>query len=97
MINFYHNLLPNLATISEPLRKLTRKDEKFSWTENCDNSFKKLKSILKNQIETYIYDPNKPTILSTDASDCGIGAVLSQIQNTNEVPIAFASTTLQPH
>lgn len=41
------------------------------------------------------YDPKLQTILSTDASSYGLGAVLSQIQNNRECrPVAFASRTL---
>src|SRR5205085_11727686 len=40
------------------------------------------------------FDPNAVTIVSTDASSVALGAVLSQIQNGTERPIAFASRTL---
>ena len=46
-----------------------------------------------DQILTYP-EFDKPFILTTDASDFALGAVLSQIQNDVEKPIAFASRTL---
>ena len=53
--------------------------------------------MVAEKLQIYIFDPNCPTFMSTDASDVGIGAVLSQVQNNREVPIAFASHTLQQH
>ena len=47
-------------------------------------------------MKNFIFDPNAPTFVTTDASDVGLGAVLSQLQNGREVPIAHASHTLQP-
>ena len=38
--------------------------------------------------------PADPYVLDTDASDSGIGAVLSQVQDGVEQVIAYASTTL---
>jgi hypothetical protein len=43
-----------------------------------------------------IFDENCPTFVSTDASDIGIGAVLSQIQKGVEKTIAYASRKLSP-
>ena len=44
-----------------------------------------------------IFDSDYPTFLTTDASDVGIGAVLSQLQDGHEVPIAFGHHTLIDH
>ena len=45
MVNYYHELLPHLAEISEPLRAFTRKNAKFLWNESCDHAFKRLKQM----------------------------------------------------
>ena len=43
------------------------------------------------------YDPEKPLIMSCDASPYGIAAVLShRMPNGDDRPIAFASKTLTP-
>ncbi len=49
----------------------------------------------QTKLRVFIFDPNCHTILTTDASDVGLGCVLSQVQNGKEMPIAFASHTLQ--
>ncbi len=96
MINYYADFLEDVSSIAEPLRALTRKDTNFNWSEECRLSFQTLKAMACDKLSLNIFDPNVPTIVTTDASNAGIGAVLSQIQNRREVPIAFASHTLSP-
>ncbi len=93
-VNYYAQFLPKLAETAEPLRKLTRKNTKFSWNDDCRTSFQALKTSLLEKMRLFIFDPNAETMLTTDASDVGVGAVLSQVQSGQEVPISFASHTL---
>ena len=95
MVNYYSDFIPKLATLAEPLRRLQRKNVKFVWSQQCQNAFDKLKAAISEGVKMFIFDPNAPTFVSVDASDVGIGGVLSQIQNGREVPIAHASHTLQ--
>lgn len=95
LVNFYGRFFPNLATIANPLNKLTRKDVKFWWSKECQNSFQLIKKeICSDRVLTH-YDPSLPIKLATDASPVGIGCVLSHLMpNKTEKPIAFASKTL---
>ncbi|GFS11316.1 integrase core domain protein [Elysia marginata] len=92
-INFLGHII---STDAEPLRRLTRKGVKFHWSTECSQAFKRLKSDIAGEVRNFIFDPNAPTFVNTDASDVGLGAVLSQRQHGREVPIAYASHTLQP-
>ena len=94
MLNYYSDFLPNFSNLVEPLRKLTRKGVKFQWSKPQQNAFQTLKDMIFCDLRLGIFDPQFSTILSTDASDVGIGGVLSQIQYGKEVPIAFAHHTL---
>ena len=41
-------------------------------------------------------EPDKPYILQADASELGLGAVLSHVKDSEEHPVAFASRKLLP-
>lgn len=85
--NYYRKFIPNFAEISIPLNALTKKTAIFNWSEQCENAFNKLKSILTNPSILAYSDPESEFVLTVDASQLGCGAVLAQ----NEQPIAFAS------
>ena len=92
LVNFSARLIPNLASITEPLRELTRKDVPFNWGTEQEVAFETLKSNL-GRAETLAYvDRNaEVTKLITYASPVGLGAVLTQVQEAQERVIAYAS------
>ena len=96
MVDFYRDFVRDVTSLEEPLRKLTRKGQPWQWEKEQDIAFRTLKAIMKEDLKVHLFDPAAPTILTTDASDVGVGAMLSQVQNGKEVPIAFASSTLTP-
>ena len=57
-------------------------------------SFEKCKELLVNAPILQYPDPSKPYILTTDASDFALGAILSQGPVGSDKPIAYASRTL---
>ena len=80
-----------------PLNELLKKNVKWAWTEDCERAFKKIKSYLLSDLALAHYDPEKPIILGTDASNYGIGAViLHRYEDGSTKPIAHASRTLLP-
>lgn len=92
-INFYRKFIPRCAEIARPLYYLTKKDTKFEWNDECQRAFEQLKEKVISPPILAIpdTDPNNPFILHTDASEKGQGAVLSQVINGIERPIAFWS------
>ncbi len=80
MCTFYLSYLPNFATIAEPLRKLDRKESNFQFGQEERESFERIKKLMTEAPVLSIFDETAETILSTDASDYGVGAVLSQMQ-----------------
>ncbi len=67
------------------------------WTKEAEQAFNDLKQALC--CEPILQDPkfNEPFGLQTDASEVGVGAVLSQILKGMEHPVMFISCKLLPH
>ena len=77
---------PDDSSIAAPLTDLTKKyaPTRVMWSEACAAAFQKLKEILCKAPVLQNPDCNKSFILQTDASDRGIGAVLSQEDSDGE-------------
>ena len=94
-IQFYHKFLANLATIADPLTRLTWKFQKWQWTETEAQTFQQLKNALVKEVTLSHFDAYLPLGLTCDASEVGIGAILFHRYNDgSERPIAHASKTL---
>ena len=73
------------------------KPERILWSAACTKAFVTLKECLIKAPILRVPDTSRRFIVQTDASDVGIGAVLSQLEeNGEEHPIAYASRKLQP-
>lgn len=97
LINYYGSFVPNLATVLYPLYQLLKENQPWTWTEECEIAFKKIKRILTSAPILVHYRPGMPLKLITDASEYGLGAVITHIFPDNkESPIAYASRTLSP-
>jgi len=95
LCGWYRHFIPHFSTISEPLTCLLRHDTKFLWSDKQQLAFETLKNNIVNACTLIFPDFTKPFTLRTDASDAGLGAVLSQMSTDgNELPIAFASRSL---
>src|SRR5436190_9412409 len=80
--------------MAKPLTKLTKKTEKFEWTSEQQNAFDILKEKLTTAPVLKYPDFTQEFIVTTDASDYAIGAVLSQGTVGQDRPIAYASRVL---
>lgn len=80
LAGYYRRFINNFATIAEPLnRLLDANNTSFKWTEDCEKSFLKMKELLVTAPILCYPDFNKKFVLYTDASNFGMGAVLSQM------------------
>ena len=94
-VQFYGKFLPNLATITEPLHRLTKKGIPWSWGAEEQEAFQKLKDLLCTDTILVHFNPTLQIGISCDASEVGLGAVLfHRYSDGSERPIANASKTL---
>ena len=95
LVNFCAAFILNLATISEPLRRLTRKNVTFTWGKEQENAFKLLKSQLANAGTLGIFSVHARTRVIADASPVGLGCVLTQLDHQQQWRvISYASRSL---
>ena len=59
LLNFYSPFLPNISTVSKPLRQLTEENAIFNFSPECKLAFEKSKEILLNSKLLVRYDPSK--------------------------------------
>ena len=83
LVNYSGRLIPDLATLLEPLRRLTKKDVEFQWGPEQAETFQKLKNKLARAEILGYYDKDAETRVITDASPVGLGAVFAQKQHGN--------------
>ena len=94
LCSYYRRFIPGFADIAAPLHALQRKNVRFEWTEQQETAFNELKARLTTAPVLGVPRDEGVFYLDTDASDVGLGAVLSQGQDGSEVVIAYASRTL---
>jgi len=94
LVNFSARYIPNLATISELLRRLTKQNVKFRWKEEQKQAFQNLKNILADAPTLAFYDKDAETQVIADAGPVGLGAVLVQIHDGERRVICYASRSL---
>ena len=69
----------NLSTVIHPLNQLLGKNVKWRWSKQCQESFERAKSLLVESRVLIHYDPTLPIKVAADASNYGIGGVLSHV------------------
>ncbi|UYV71977.1 K02A2.6-like, partial [Cordylochernes scorpioides] len=94
LVNFYGKFIPNLPELLKPLHELLHKKRPWVWTKECGEAIDKCKNSITSERVLVPYDTTLPLCLATDASQIGVGAVLSHIIEGQERPIMFASRTL---
>ncbi|KAI3377243.1 hypothetical protein L3Q82_008481, partial [Scortum barcoo] len=94
--NFYRKFIRNFSAVAAPLHALTSPKVTFQWGPEAEGAFQKLKKLFISAPVLIIPDPKLQFIVEVDASNEGVGAVLSQrAPRDNRIhPCAFLSRKL---
>ncbi|XP_046663083.1 uncharacterized protein K02A2.6-like [Homalodisca vitripennis] len=84
LCTYYRRFVKGYADIAKPLTKLTEEQRKFEWTSESSEAFGILKTALCSAPILGFPRFGEKFIVDTDASDVGIGGVLSQVQDGQE-------------
>ena len=90
LVNYFGRLIPQFSNKILPINNLRKKETQFIWSNECQESFDKLKTELSSHPIVRSYCLKKEATLTTDASKEAIGAVLTQEGH----PVIFVSRTL---
>jgi hypothetical protein len=94
-MNYFNRFIPRYSDLAAPLSDQT-KDEAPRWTDECTETWHKMKTLLENATMMYHPDFKHPFHVFSDASIRAIGGVLIQIIDGKVHPVAFTARKLIP-
>ncbi|SOV07457.1 uncharacterized protein UDID_18912 [Ustilago sp. UG-2017a] len=98
--NFYRKFIPQYSRTAYPLTQLLCKEAQsapFTWHNDAQHAFEQLHLAFGTDTILRHFDPTRPIIVETDASDFAVAAVLSQTFDQGaHHPITFFSKKLDP-
>lgn len=94
LLGYYRKFVRDFAKITKPLTAQLRNGENVEHTPQFLKTFETCKNLLTSSDVLQYPDFSQPFILTTDASNYAIGAVLSQGTIGKDRPVAYASRTL---
>jgi hypothetical protein len=93
LAGYYIRFIEGFSTIATPLTRLTRKNIRWEWSKECDESFHKLKRRLTTAPVLILSSGTEGFVVYSDASRKGLGCVLMQHGKV----VAYASRQLKTH
>ena len=94
LVGYYRKFIAEFARRTKPLSDLLKQGREFHWGSDQQRSFDDMKDALSHAPILQFPDFEQPFVLTTDASDYAIGAVLSQGKLGHDLPVAYASRLL---
>ncbi|GBG78399.1 hypothetical protein CBR_g26427 [Chara braunii] len=94
LANYYRKFVRNFSTIAAPLRRLLKKEAIWQWDKDCTSALKKLKRALIEYLVLKVVDQSLPFVVTTDASQYGIGVVLQPDDGNDYRPVEFMSARM---
>ncbi|XP_077962421.1 uncharacterized protein LOC144410313 isoform X1 [Gasterosteus aculeatus] len=99
LVGYYQRFIPRYATMAAPLHDLTRKrgPDKVKWNTEANGAFECLRQALCTKPVLVTPAFSLPFLVHTDASEVGLGAVLSQVRDGEEHPVMYISRKFLPN
>ncbi len=96
--NFYRRFICNFSQLAAPLTALTSTKIPFRWSSAAEAAFAKLKGCFVSAPILITPDPSRQFVVEVDASEVGVGAILSQRSSSDDKmhPCAYFSHRLSP-
>ena len=95
LVSYYRRFIRSMSDIAAPLYELTKASSKLVWTPAHETSFERLKAALLHAPVLAFPDVKAGNfVLDTDASNTGVGGVLSQVLDGKETVIGYYSRLL---
>jgi len=95
LANYYRRFIKNFARIAAPLHVLVRKEQKWKWEKEQEETFENLKAEFTTEPVLAIPDIDKEMRVEADASDYVTGGVLlTKYEDGKWRPVAFISKSL---
>lgn len=92
--SWYRRFVKDYGSLVAPLTNLLRKNRPFVWTKECEESWAEVKERLVTAPILVMPDFEREFVIQADASDYGVGAVLTQEFDEGEKVIAYVSKSL---
>jgi len=94
LAGYYRRFVKGFSRIASPLNHLMKKNQKFEWTEKCQEAFDKLKEALMSPPVLVLPTEKDQFVLDTDAAEGSTGAVLSVLRDGCEQVVDYAGRSL---
>jgi hypothetical protein len=93
LAGYYRRLIPNFSKVTKPITELLKKENKYVWSEACDEALKHLKKLLTTSPVLAQLDTTMSFDVCCDASVTGVEGVLMQEGRV----ISYSSRKLRRH
>lgn len=98
MAGYYRGFCKNFSSVAAPLTDLLSPKVRFVWSDHCQRAFEGLKALMSSAPVLAAPVFSRPFLLSVDASDAGVGAVLLQVGDDGiDHPVSYFSRKFNRH
>ena len=78
MCNYLSRFIPNYSNLTTSISHLLKKDVLYTWSGEQEEAMKTIKESLMKAPTLRFYNPNNELTLENDASEYGLGSMLTQ-------------------